>query len=273
MRLNAVTATDLVLGYGSRFVVQTSTFDIPFGQITAIIGPNGSGKSTILNAIADLIEPFSGEIVINTERRRIAYVMQSTKVSDSLPISVGEVVAMGRYAATGPYRRLRQEDRAAIDRAMERVGISDLANSHLTNLSGGQRQRAFVAQGLAQDHDVLLLDEPLTGIDVTTAMAIDRVIHEEVEDGCAVVMTTHDLSEAAAADHVLLVAGRVVASGPPGEVLTQDLLRRAYGSALLHAHEGQILLDDAAHTPVDEHHVHRDRTIHTESDTAYHDHD
>lgn len=248
MRMTAVTARDLVLGYGTKVVISASSFEIPYGKITAVIGPNGSGKSTILNAIAGLIEPISGQIDIDPGRRNISYVMQSTKVSDALPISVGEVVAMGRYARLGLYRRLRASDRDAILRAMDRVGISDLASAHLTNLSGGQRQRAFVAQGLAQDHRMLLLDEPLTGIDMTTAMAIDRVIHEEVDEGCAVIMTTHDLSEAGAADHVLLVAGRVVASGPPDEVLTQDNLRAAYGAALLHFDEGQVLLDDAPHS-------------------------
>ena len=246
--MSAVTGTDVVLGYGTKTVISKSSFEIPSGKITAVIGPNGSGKSTILNAIAGLIEPISGAINVSTDQKRVAYVMQSTKVGDSLPISVREVVTMGRYADTGPYRRLGQEDRRAVTGAMERLGIADLADAHLAKLSGGQRQRVFVAQGLAQGHDILLLDEPLTGIDMTTAMAIDEVIHEEVEEGCAVVITTHDLSEAAAADHVLLVSGRIVASGSPQETLTQDNLRAAYGAALLHLGEGQILLDDAIHT-------------------------
>src|SRR5690606_10557262 len=131
--------------------------------------------------IAGLIEPISGTITIDADRHRVAYVMQSTKVSDALPISVGEVVRMGRFADAGPWRRLGESDRQAIATALERLSITELAAAHLASLSGGQRQRAFVAQGLAQGHDILLLDEPLTGIDVTTAMAIDRVIHEEVE--------------------------------------------------------------------------------------------
>lgn len=105
----------------------------------------------------------------------------------------------------------------------------------------------FVAQGLAQDHDLLLLDEPLTGIDVTTARAIDRVIHDEIARGCTIVLTTHDLSEANVADHVVLMSGRVVASGTPDEVLTPDHLAAAYGSSLLHVEEGRVFFDDPAH--------------------------
>ncbi len=265
---HAVIASDLVLGYGEKIVLGRSSFEIPYGRLTAVIGPNGSGKSTLLNCIAGLIEPISGRLEIPADRRRIAYVMQSTKVSDSLPISVREVVNMGRYAGAGPYRRLGRADREAVDVALARVGMNRLGDTHLNELSGGQRQRAFVAQGLAQDHDILLLDEPLTGIDVTTATAIDEVIHEEVEEGCAVVITTHDLTEAAVAGHVVLLSGRVVASGPPFDVLTEENLREAYGAALLHVEEGRVFVDDAAHSPVDSHHVHRERVIHTEADPS-----
>ena len=262
---DAVTAQELVLAYGDKVVLDRSTFHIPYGKLTAVIGPNGSGKSTLLNSIAGLIDPVGGVLESPADTRRVAYVMQSTKVSDSLPISVREVVTMGRYAGTGPYRRLTSADREAVDTALDRVGMSELADSHLNELSGGQRQRAFVAQGLAQDHDILLLDEPLTGIDVTTATAIDQVIHQEVEEGCAVVITTHDLTEAAIANHVILLSGRVVASGRPDDVLTADNLRAAYGAALLHVEEGRVFVDDAAHAPVEGHHVHRDRVIHTEA--------
>jgi manganese transport system ATP-binding protein len=153
---------------------------------------------------------------------------------------------------------------------MGRLSIGDLSGNQLRELSGGQRQRVFVAQGLAQDHDILLLDEPLTGIDMTTAIAIDDVIHEEIGEGCAAVVTTHDLSEAQVADHVLLVAGRVVAAGPPQEVLTVENLRQAYGSTLLHVESGRLFLDDPAHRPAATRHQHQDRVIHPEPD-QHHD--
>ncbi len=143
-----------------------------------------------------------------------------------------------------------------------------IAGKRLHDLSGGQRQRVFVAQGLAQDHDLLLLDEPLTGIDLPTAQAIDEVIHDELAQGCTVVMTTHDLSEARVADHVLLLSGRVVASGAPDEVLTSDYLAAAYGPSLLHIEKDRIFIDDPAHQHVPGRHVHLERVIHPESSTA-----
>ena len=261
---DAVTARDLVLAYGTSVALDRSSFTIPQGVVTAVIGPNGSGKSTLLNAIAGLIEPAAGSIEVPARAggsHRIAYVLQTTKVNDALPVTVGEVGAMGRYAVAGGYRRLDADDRLAVATALERTGITDLAGRHLHGLSGGQRQRVFVAQGLAQDHDVLLLDEPLTGIDLPTAQAIDEVIHDERTRGCSVVLTTHDLSEAQVADHVLLLSGRVVASGPPGEILTPEHLTAAYGAALLHVEDGRIFVDDPAHLPVPGRHAHRERSV------------
>jgi manganese transport system ATP-binding protein len=264
----AVSATDLVVAYGDTIALGRSTFTIPAGRVTALIGPNGSGKSTLLNAIAGLVEPASGSLMVPAHTsggHRISYVLQTTKINDNLPVSVQEVVAMGRYAGLGAYRRLGAQDRAAIRSAMERTGISDLAARHLTELSGGQRQRVFVAQGMAQDHDLLLLDEPMTGIDMTTAQAIDDAIHAEVDRGCTVILTTHDLSEAQVADYVVLLSGRVLAAGTPEEVLTTGHLADAYGTARLHITEDRIFIDDAAHMPTDERHVHRERSIHAES--------
>ncbi len=260
----AVRATDLVLRYGSTIALDRSTFTIPAGRVTAVIGPNGSGKSTVLSAIAGLLDPAEGAIEVparSSGSHRISLVLQTTKVNEALPISVREVVTMGRYADAGAYTRLTTEDRRAVAEAMSRTGISGLSGRRLQHLSGGERQRVFVAQGLAQDHDILLLDEPLTGIDLPTAQAIDLVIHDERSRGCTVILTTHDLSEAQVADHVLLLAGRAVASGPPGEVLTPEHLTAAYGSALLHVAEGGIFIDDPAHAPVPGRHHHRERII------------
>lgn len=264
----AVRATGLAVRFGNTIALNASDFVIPAGGVTAVIGPNGSGKSTLLNAIAGLIEPSSGSIEVGTPRPRISYVMQATKVNESLPVTVGEVVAMGRYASLGAYGRMKAEDRDAVEHALERMGIAGIESRHIHDLSGGQRQRVLVAQGLAQEHDVLLLDEPLTGIDLTTAHAIDEVLHAETVEGCTVVMTTHDLSEARSADHVLLLSGRVVASGPPNEALTDETLVTAYGPSLLHVEKGKVFLDDPAHTPVPGRHAHRERSIHTESDRS-----
>lgn len=265
---NAVTGEEVVLGYGAVVAFAASSFTIPRGCVTAVIGPNGSGKSTLLNAIAGLREPLGGKLEVparSNGTHRISYVLQTTKVNDALPITVREVVSMARYTGLGYYKRPGPADREAVAEAIQRVGIESMTSKHLHELSGGQRQRVFVAQGLAQDHDILMLDEPLTGLDLPTAQAIDAVIHDERSRGCTVILTTHDLSEARVADHVVLLSGRVVASGTPDEVLTVENLTAAYGQSLLHLDEGNIFIDDPAHIPVPGRHVHRQRTIHTDA--------
>ena len=254
MRDDAVVATDVVLGYGAHIALDRSSFTIPRPGITAVIGPNGSGKSTILNAIAGLLAPISGTIEVSSNRsgrNGISYVLQTTEVAANLPVTVEEVVTMGRYATAGWFSRLTAEDRARVQSAMNRTGATEFGRRHLHELSGGQRQRTFLAQGLAQDHNILLLDEPLSGIDHPTARAIDQVIHNEVEEGCAVVVTTHDLTEAQVADHVILVKGVVVASGPPDHVITPANLEKAYGGAVLHPDQGVPVIDDPAHASHD----------------------
>ena len=261
MRPVAVRAEDLVLAYGSNLALAESSFEIPKGGITVLIGPNGSGKSTLLSGMAGLIDPAAGSIEVpgsGGRAQRISYVLQSTKVNDTLPVTVREVVTMGRYAGA---RRLDAEDHDKVDEALARMGITQLADRHLRELSGGQRQRVLVAQGLAQEHEILLLDEPLTGLDLTSAQAIDNVIHAETQTGCTIVMTTHDLAEAQVADHVVLLSGRVVASGTAEEVLTLENLTTAYGPNLLHVEGERLFIDDPAHRPVAGRHDHRDRAV------------
>lgn len=268
MSPKVVTAHDVTVAYGSKVALARSSFHVPTGSVTALIGPNGSGKSTVLNLIAGLVRPVEGEVTVgggDGPRPRIAYVLQSTKVNESLPVTVREVVTMARYPGKGLLRPLGADDRQAVSDALETMGVTDLAGSHLGELSGGQRQRVLVAQGLAQEHDLLLLDEPLTGLDMPSAERIDRIIHDEQERGRTVVLTTHDLAEAGAADHVLLLAGRVVAEGPPEQALTAEHLAEAYGAGLLHAEAGEVRIDDPAHRPVEGRHLHRERTIHVES--------
>ncbi|CAN5249179.1 zinc ABC transporter ATP-binding protein AztA [soil metagenome] len=252
MHLNplAVEAKSLTISYGATQAIGPSDFSIPAGHVTAVIGPNGSGKSTLLNVIAGLIEPSAGSIQVGARdgvKGRIAYVLQNTKANEALPITVREVVSMGSYADAGWFRPLRASHQEAVASAMTRTGITDLAERQLHDLSGGQRQRVYVAQGLAQDHDLLLLDEPLTGIDLPTAQAIDVIIHDETERGCTVILTTHDLAEARAADFVLLLSGRLVRAGSPDEVLTDEALFEAYGTNLVHQGPQGPVFDDAAH--------------------------
>ncbi|MBH0052669.1 MULTISPECIES: metal ABC transporter ATP-binding protein [unclassified Salinibacterium] len=235
----AARASDLVLAYGSYTALAASSFEIPAGKVTAVIGPNGSGKSTVLHALAGLIKPKQGDIEVLGDtplaaRRRVSYVLQTVAMPTGTPITVRETVAMARYSNLGLWRRSTPADRAKVDWAINELDVNDLQRRHLGELSGGQRQRVYMAQGIAQDHDLLLLDEPLTGLDLVSARTIDRIIHAERDNSQTVVLTTHDLDEARAADHVLLVSGRVVASGPPEKVLTRHNLEVAYGLGALH---------------------------------------
>ena len=243
-----VEARDLVLAHGHHVAVQASTFTVPLGGVTAVIGPNGSGKSTLLQAIAGVLEPASGSLKVlggpaRASRRRISYVMQSVVFPVGTPMTVRDVVRMGRYPSRGWLRPFTAADRAAVAEAMDRMQVTDLAGRHLEELSGGQRQRVYVAQGLAQGHEVLMLDEPMTGLDITSARTIDRIVHAETEHGHSVVLTTHDLEEAEAADHVILVDGRVVASGAPEQVMTRRNLEDVYGLGSLHRSTAPVLVD------------------------------
>jgi len=243
-------ATDLVLKHGNHVALDSSTFHIPMVGATAIIGPNGSGKSTILSAIAGLVPASAGSLeVLGTDpvsaRDRISYVLQHTPVPKSTPITVHEAVGLGRYPKVGLWRRFTKQDRDAVSAAMVEMKISDLADRQLHQLSGGQRQRVYVAQAMVQHHDVLLLDEPLTGLDLVSARTIDHLIHGQRSDGCSVVLSTHDLDEARAADWVILVNRRVLSFGPPREVCTRQNLEVAFGLGSLHEWEG--FLDDHHH--------------------------
>jgi manganese transport system ATP-binding protein len=245
-----VRARDVELRYGSYVALAASSFQIPAVGVVSVIGPNGSGKSTLLSALTGLVPVAAGQLLVlgqepEAVRSRLSFVMQSTPVPRVTPITVREVVGLGRLATLGMFGRFRAADRAAVTAAMERMQVTDLAGRHMHELSGGQRQRVLIAQGIAQEHDLLVLDEPLTGLDMTSAATIDDLIHKRRDDGRTVILTTHDLDEARAADWVILVSRRVVASGSPVEVCTRRNLEVAYGLGSMHEWDG--FLDDPAH--------------------------
>ena len=260
MNAPAVVARGLELRYGSTVALESSDFLLPNPGLSVIIGPNGSGKSSVLAAIAGLHDPSLGEIEVlgrtpGETRARVAFVPQSTKVNEALPVTVREVVTMGRYASLGMTGRFRPQDRQAVESAIDRLDLGDLVDRHIGELSGGQRQRVFVAQGLVQDRDLLLMDEPTMALDLVSSQMIRDVVSDEVAEQRPVVMTTHDMSEAMLADHVLLLSNRVVAEGLPDSVLTPENIAVAYH---LELGEGRLHLDDAAHRPVAARHVHTD---------------
>ncbi|MDQ1218238.1 metal ABC transporter ATP-binding protein [Microbacterium arborescens] len=207
------------------------------GRVTALIGMNGSGKSTLFKSITGLVRPASGRVSIAGQtpaaaRRRglIGYVPQSEDVDWTFPVSVRDVVMMGRYGRLGPTRRPRPEDHRAVDAALERVELSELADRQIGRLSGGQRKRAFVARGIAQDAGILLLDEPFAGVDKKSEATIVRLLRELAADGRTVLVSTHDLHALPSlADEAVLLLRRVVFQGAVDEALRPELLARAFG--------------------------------------------
>ncbi len=196
----------------------------PVGSFTALTGPNGCGKSTLLGLLAGTLPPSHGRITGRPDN--ICIVPQHSQTPELFPVTVRDTVAMGRWhRASGrsrhsilrylPYvRRLSRSDHIAVHRAMERTGITDVADRTLADLSGGQRQRTLIAQGLAQEAPLLLLDEPLSAVDAATADLIGRAIAEEKDAGVTVIIATHDRDQAADADRtVALDGGRVVMAG------------------------------------------------------------
>ncbi|MFP4634601.1 MAG: metal ABC transporter ATP-binding protein [Nitriliruptoraceae bacterium] len=248
----AVEIVDLDVRYGSIEAVRDANLTLRYGQLTAIIGPNGSGKSTLLSTISGLVRPSRGSVAVHprtthSRRSTVAHVLQSTVANEAVPLTVVETVRMGAYGRCGSLGRLTAEDRTAIESAIERLRIDDLRNRQLHELSGGQRQRVYVAQGLAQRADVLLLDEPITGLDLLTQETIATVVAEERDAGRCVVLTTHDVGTARLADLAVLMNTRVLSAGPPEEALSPTQLARAYGGHIHELDDGTLVLDEPHH--------------------------
>ncbi|MFJ7182332.1 zinc ABC transporter ATP-binding protein AztA [Streptomyces massasporeus] len=226
-----VRITGLDAGYQGRPVLRQLSAHIMALAMTALVGPNGSGKSTLLGVLAGVIRPTSGELHY-AKGRPPAFVPQRGAVGDTLPLTARQTVEMGRWGERGPWRRLTRRDRTVVDSALERLGVADLAARQLGELSGGQRQRVLIAQGLAQQSDLLLLDEPTTGLDPEARERITALLTDLVADGTTVVQATHDLQAARSADACLLLSdGRLVGQGPPERVLTPGALAEIWEPA------------------------------------------
>ncbi len=215
---SAVRLRGLSAGYARRTVLHEVTAEFPRGKVTAVVGPNGSGKSTLLGVLAGVVTPAAGVVEIGT--RRPAFVVQHSAVPTGLPITVWEAVAMGRWSHRGAWRRLSKKDKELVDVSLGRMGITDLAPRRLSSLSGGQRQRTLLAQAFAQESDLLLLDEPDAGLDAQARHDISAATSDAKANGVTVIHVTHNLDEAARADHCLLLQnGRLAAAGDPRTVL------------------------------------------------------
>jgi iron complex transport system ATP-binding protein len=251
-RAGGVRIRDVSVSYGLIEAVRDADLSFAPGEVVAIIGPNGSGKSTLLSTISGLVRPTRGRVTVHdgtgaAARHAVAHVLQTTIANEALPLTVRETVRMGCYGRRGAFGRLTTGDRTAMADAVERMRLGDLLDRQLHELSGGQRQRTYVAQGLAQRAQVLLLDEPITGLDLVTQETIATMMTEEAAAGRTVVLTTHDVGTARLADIAVLMATDVVAVGPPSSSLTPATLGRAYGGHVHVLDDGTIVLDEAHH--------------------------
>ncbi len=206
--ITAVSARALRVDHSGVPALDGVDVDVPAGALTVVVGPNGAGKSTLLEVLAGARDAASGTVEV--DRRARAFVPQRAAVSEHLPLTVREVVSVGAWGRTGVWRPFTLADRRIVDDAMERLAISALARSPFGALSGGQRQRALLAQGLARRADILLLDEPTTGLDADSAARNREAIAHELRRGATVVCVSHDERLIATADHLVgLRDGRV----------------------------------------------------------------
>lgn len=249
-----ICARDVTVTYrNGHTALHDATFAIPRGTVTALVGVNGAGKSTLFKAIMGFVPAAKGEIRLldrsvkqALKENLVAYVPQSEEVDWAFPVLVEDVVMMGRYGHMGLLRRPRAADHAAVDQALERVNMQDFRKRQIGELSGGQRKRVFLARALAQDGQVILLDEPFTGVDVKTEEQIIALLRELRDEGRVMLVSTHNLGSVPEfCDRTVLVKGTVLDYGPTETTFTRDNLKRAFGGVLRQfTLGGQELHDD-----------------------------
>ncbi|MDB4676610.1 ABC transporter ATP-binding protein [bacterium] len=229
---------DLTVAYHRKPVLWDVEFQIPKGSLVGIVGPNGAGKSTLLKAIMGLVPIATGSIkVFNTPyrkaRAKVGYVPQKESVDWDFPVTALDVVMMGLYKQIGWCLPARRHHRTQALRAMEQVGIADLAHRQISQLSGGQQQRTFLARALVQNADLYLMDEPFAAVDASTEKAIVEILRGLKKEGKTAIVIHHDLQTVNSYfDHVILLNMRVVADGPVEEVFNQENLNKTYGGRL-----------------------------------------
>ncbi|HLI50750.1 MAG TPA: metal ABC transporter ATP-binding protein [Thermomicrobiaceae bacterium] len=239
--LEAVSLRDLTVVYRDVMALEQVTVDVASGAVTGIIGPNGAGKTTLLKTVAGLHPTAGGTIRIfggpvGASRERFAYVPQREAVDWQFPVRVIDVVRMGRFARTR-VGRLRREDREIASAALNDVGMADLSSRQIGELSGGQQQRVFIARALAQQADLLILDEPFAGIDAASQESIYQLLHRLKGLGKTVLLSTHDLTTARYhCDDAIFLNRRLIAAGPVEETFSLETLEQTYGGRLLHLH-------------------------------------
>lgn len=249
----AVSAEGVWAGYDRRVALEDVGFEVPRSTIVGVVGANGSGKSTLIKVMLGVMQPWRGRVRIMGKepaaaRNVIGYAPQMEAVDWQFPVSVYDVVMMGRYGRLGPLRQPGPNDRMVVEQALERVQLADLASRQIGELSGGQQRRMLVARALAQEPQVFLLDEPMAGLDPSIQHELVALFESLRDEGKTLIVATHDISCVTCCfDKALLLNRRKVAYGDPSEVFTQENLNEAYQSHL-------ILLPSQGSVYVDHHH-------------------
>lgn len=235
--MNIIHVEDLTASYGDKPVLWDVDVDVERNSVTAIVGPNGAGKSTLMKCILGFVRPLAGKILIDGKtlpevRRRIAYVPQKSSVNWDFPITEQDVILMGRYPHLGWIRRPRAIDRQAAYDAMEEMEMTAYRDRQISQLSGGQKQRVFIARALCQDADLLMMDEPLAGVDQTSEKIIMKKVRQLQGEGKTIVCIHHDLNTLREYfDHIVLINRHVIAQGPIAQALTERSLNQTYQEA------------------------------------------
>jgi len=244
----------LSCGYDKQEVLSDVSLDIMEGDFVGLLGPSGSGKTTLLRTILGAVDIYQGVVEVegvptSQQRPRVGYVPQLETIDWNFPVTVQEVVMMGRTMDNRFFPWYRRKDRMLAAEMMERLGISELANRHIRELSGGQQQRVFLARALVGSRRILLLDEPTSGVDIKTRDDVMHVLHELNHQGITIIMTTHEIN--AVAVHlpwIVCLNGRVLAEGPPTQVITSETLKLTYGADMPVIHyQGMTLVAESPH--------------------------
>jgi len=226
-------------GYNGSLALDDVTFHLQEGVRVALVGPNGAGKSTLFKVLARLLPLQKGKILIHGlplghHCDCLAYVPQKEEVDWQFPATVKDVVLMGRYGKNSWLARMKKEDNVVAMRSISQMGISDLADTPISDLSGGQQQRAFLARALAQEPHILLMDEPFNGVDLTTQEKLFEILDELQRQSVTTIVATHDLNLAMTKfDQVILLNRRLIAIGPPAQVFRRETIRQAFGNQAL----------------------------------------
>jgi len=242
---------NLTVSYHRKPAIRSVNLELKERGVIGIIGPNGAGKSTLLKAILNLVPIEHGSVSVFGEsidkvRHRISYVPQKEVIDWDFPVTVYDVVMMGRYAHLGVIQRPRIRDREIVDSAIDKIGMSEYRNRQIGNLSGGQQQRVFLARALAQESDILLLDEPFVGVDAATEQAIIELMYILNKEGKMVIVVNHDLGKVQEYFQYLIMINQwLIAYGPTREVFKPDLLSRTYGGRLTILEKTEQLSGDA----------------------------